>query len=117
MLAVPTPAMIQSIVHEKIRAILAERGEAPSLSGGEKLNETLGLTSLDLAFLVADLEAEIGVDPFAKLVSITSVRSVNDLVKAYQLVFFPVAQPNKDEKMLTAAMKRGQVRRSRRERS
>jgi hypothetical protein len=56
------------------------------------LSATLGLSSLDLAFVVAELEAELGVDPFAKLVSITSVRSVGDLVRAYQQALFPEAQ-------------------------
>jgi acyl carrier protein len=89
-LKAPTLGQIESIVHERIRAILAERAEeVTNLSGSEKLSATLGLTSLDLALLVAELEAQLGVDPFAKLVSITSVRSVNDLVRAYQQAFFP----------------------------
>ena len=81
-------------MHDKIRAVLAERvGEVgSSLSGADKLSATLGLSSLDLAFLVAELEAELGVDPFAKLVSITSVRSVGDLVQAYQQAFFSGAR-------------------------
>jgi hypothetical protein len=58
MLTAPTLAQIHFIIHERIRAILAERvGEVGPLSGAEKLSATLGLSSLDLAFLVADLEA------------------------------------------------------------
>src|SRR6188472_1302260 len=93
MLTAPTPANIESIVHGRIRAVLADRAvEVGALSGADKLSATLGLSSLDLAFLVADLEGELGVDPFAKLVSITSVRSVEDLVRAYQQAFFPELQ-------------------------
>ena len=93
MLTAPTLAQIECVVHDRIRAVLAERvGEVGPLSGTEKLSATLGLSSLDLAFLVAELEAELGVDPFAKLVSITSVRSVEDLVRAYQQAFFPELQ-------------------------
>jgi acyl carrier protein len=72
MLTAPTLAQIESIVHGRIRAVLAERvGEVARLSSTDKLSATLGLSSLDLAFVVAELEAELGVDPFAKLVSIT----------------------------------------------
>jgi acyl carrier protein len=117
MLTTPTLTQIESIVHDKIRAILAERvGEVGRLSGGDKLNATLGLTSLDLAFLVAELEAELGADPFAKLVSITSTRSVDDLVKAYQQVFFPEIRRSAEDDAAAAAAKRGQTRRARRER-
>ncbi len=116
MLTSPTLAQIESIVHDRIQAILAERvGEVGRLSGGDKLNATLGLTSLDLAFLVAELEAELGIDPFAKLVSITSIRSVDDLVKAYQQVFFPELRRGGEDHAVAAA-KRGQTRRARRER-
>jgi acyl carrier protein len=112
-LTTPTPGQIEAIVHERIRALLAERGgETRRLSGSEKLSATLGLSSLDLALLVAELEAQLGVDPFAKLVSITSVRSVDDLVRAYQQAFFPEFQRREDD-TVTAAVKRAQTRRTR----
>lgn len=117
MLTVPTLAQVESIVHGRIRAVLAERvGEVGCLSGTEKLSATLGLSSLDLAFLVAELEAELGVDPFAKLVSITSVRSVEDLVRAYQQAFFPEFQRGGEDDAIAAAVKRAQTRRARRAR-
>ena len=113
MLTAPTLGKIESIVHERIRAILAERAEEIAhLSGSEKLSATLGLSSLDLALLVAELEAQLGVDPFAKLVSITSVRSVDDLVRAYQQAFFPELERREDH-AITAAVKRAQTRRAR----
>lgn len=116
MLTTPTLAQIESIVHGRIRAVLAERvGEVGPLSGTEKLSATLGLSSLDLAFLVADLEAELGVDPFAKLVSITSVRSVEDLVRAYQQAFFPELHRGGKDDAIAAAVERAQTRRARRE--
>jgi acyl carrier protein len=112
-LTAPTLGQIESIVHERIRAILAERAEEVAhLSGTEKLSATLGLSSLDLALLVAELEAQLGVDPFAKLVSITSVRSVDDLVRAYQQAFFPELERREDH-AITAAVKRAQTRRAR----
>ena len=117
MLTTPTLAQIELVVHGRIREVLAERGEeVPPLAGAEKLSATLGLSSLDLAFVVAELEAELGVDPFAKLVSITSVRSVGDLVRAYQQAFFPELQRSGDEHAVAAAVKRAQTRRTRRKR-
>ena len=113
MLTAPTLGQIEATVHERIRAILAERAEEVAhLAGTEKLSATLGLSSLDLALLVAELEAQLGVDPFAKLVSITSVRSVNDLVRAYQQAFFPELERREDH-AITAAVKRAQARRAR----
>jgi acyl carrier protein len=116
MLTAPTLAQIESIVHGRIRAVLAGRGcEVARLSGSEKLSATLGLSSLDLAFLVAELEAELGVDPFAKLVSITSVRSVEDLVRAYQQAFFPELQRRGEDDAMAVAVNRAQTRRARRD--
>jgi acyl carrier protein len=117
MLSAPTLAEIESVVHGRIRALLAERvGEVGLLSGSEKLNATLGLSSLDLAFLVAEFEAELRIDPFVKLVSITSVRSVADLVRAYQQAFFPELQRGGEDNAIATAVKRAQIRRARRER-
>ena len=114
MLTAPTLIQIQTIVHSKIQAVLAERvGQVVSLSGAEKLSATLGLSSLDLAFFVAELEAELGVDPFAKLVSITGIRSVEDLVRAYQQAFFPELQHGGEDPAVAAAVKRAQIRRAR----
>ena len=115
MLTAPTLAQIESIVHDRIRAVLAERvSEVGRLSGTERLSATLGLSSLDLAFVVAELEAELGVDPFAKLVSITSVRSVADLVRAYQQALFPELQRGGEDHTIATAVKRAQTRRTRR---
>jgi len=117
MLTAPTLAQIESIVHGRIRAVLAERvGEVAHLSGTDKLSATLGLSSLDLAFVVAELEAELGVDPFAKLVSITSVRSVGDLVRAYQQALFPELRRTGEDDTIATAVKRAHIRRARRKR-
>jgi len=117
MLTAPTLAQIETIVHGRIRAVLAERvGEVGRLHGTEKLHETLGLDSLDLATLVAELEAKLDVDPFVNLVALTSVRTVGDLVQAYQKAYFPALQPEKEDEALLVAVKRAQTRRARRER-
>jgi acyl carrier protein len=110
-----TTAEIEVVVHDAIRSVLAERvAEVARLGGGDKLNATLGLSSLDLAFLVSELEIQLGVDPFAKLVSITSVRSVDDLVHAYRQALFPEAPAPGRQDELAAAIRRAQARRARR---
>lgn len=117
MLTPVTPAQIESIVHARIREVVAERGGAlDRLSGADKLNATLGLSSLDLAILVAELEAELGVDPFAKLVSITSIRSVDDLVRAYREALFPELRTGEADNTAAVAAKRAEARRARRNR-
>jgi len=104
---------VETIVLNKIRAILAERGTSPtvSLSRGAKLNANLGLSSLDLALLVSELEFELGIDPFAKLVAVTSVRTIDDLVKAYQLAMSTEAQPKNPDDGLADARRRAEKRR------
>ena len=111
-----TTAQIELVVHDAIRGVLAERAdETPRFSGDDKLNATLGLSSLDLAFLVSELENQLGIDPFSKLIPITSIRSVDDLVHAYRQALFPEAQPAEPQDHLAAAVKRAQMRRERRE--
>jgi acyl carrier protein len=116
MLTTLTPDGLRSVIHGKIRSILKERfGEERAFAAHDKLSATLGLSSLDLAFLVADLEADLGVDPFAKLVSITSVRSVEDIERAYQDAFFPGTRAPRQDDGLAAAADRAATRRSRRQ--
>jgi acyl carrier protein len=117
MLKPSTPEQIEAVVYDSIRAVLQERlGHVQPFGGADKLNATLGLTSLDLAFLVADLEAELGVDPFAKAVSITSVRSVDDLVRAYRIAVLGEGKLPAEDLDLAAAMQRAGKRRARRAR-
>jgi acyl carrier protein len=117
MLKPTTPEQLETLVRGKIQALLEERCEAVRpLAGTDKLNATLGLTSLDLAFLVADLEATLGLDPFARLVSITSVRSVDDLVGAYRQVLFGGDKRQAEADDVAAAKARADSRRARKPR-
>jgi len=114
-LIAPKADQVETMVLNKVRAMLAERGTLPtvSLSRGDKLNANLGLSSLDLALLVSELEFELGVDPFAKLVAVTSVRTIDDLVKAYQLAMLTEAQPVNSDDGLADAQRRAEKRRLR----
>ncbi len=111
------PEQIEAVVHNRIRAVLQERfAQVQAFRGADKLNATLGLSSLDLALLVAELEIELGVDPFAKLVSITSVRTVDDLVRAYRSAIFGDNKPQANQSDLASAMERASSRQARRAR-
>ena len=114
MLKVVTPVQLEALVLGKIRTMLEERsGEVHVIKGTDGLNATLGLDSLDLALIVAELDVEVGADPFAKLLSITSVRSVNDLVGAYRRALFPKANDPGQDHDLAAAVRRAQMRKAR----
>ncbi|MBX9699427.1 MAG: hypothetical protein K2X74_08320, partial [Acetobacteraceae bacterium] len=76
---------IAGAVEDAIRTVLADRGEAAlAFDATTALNTGIGLSSMDLAILVVELEATLGLDPFARLVPITSVRTVGDLAEAYR---------------------------------
>ena len=71
-----------------IRRVTLEiaRRKAPDLAEvqmEQSLIEQLGLASMDLAELIAILEAELGVDPFATT-AISRIRTVADLCTAYR---------------------------------
>jgi acyl carrier protein len=50
----------------------------------DALVDDLGFESLDLALAVAELEAELGVDPFATEATIGAVRTVGDFLAVYR---------------------------------
>ena len=114
MLQAPTRAELENLVREKIHMLLEERGgNVPAIYGPDSLNGALGLTSLDLAVVVAELEAALGVDPFSKIVSITSVRSVDDLIEAYLKAYLPQTKPTGADEDLLEAARRARGRRAR----
>jgi acyl carrier protein len=108
----PTRAELEAVIYEKIRMLLQERGGAiPAIRGADTLNGALGLSSLDLAIVVAELEAALGIDPFSRIVPITSVRSVDNLVDAYVQAYLP-QEPRADGDLVEAA-RRARERRAR----
>jgi acyl carrier protein len=114
-LKTPNRDELEKAVHARIRSVLAESGrEVGTIRGGDGLNAALGLTSLDLATVVAELESDLGVDPFARIVSITSVRSVDDLIQAYLKAYDPSAAEAAEDRDLLEASRRGGARRTRR---
>lgn len=106
---------VEAIVHEQIHAILMEQSRsARKLSAKDRLSDTLGLSSLDLATLISELELALDADPFAELIPVTSIRTVGDLVRAYQLALQPDAASVLDKQELSSAVARARLRRTRR---
>ncbi|AXE89484.1 MULTISPECIES: phosphopantetheine-binding protein [Streptomyces] len=64
-------------------------GPVEHLDEDQLLVDQLGLESLHLARLVAVLEMELDTDPFSDTLPITSVRTVGDLLQAYDPVVLP----------------------------
>ncbi len=109
-----TDREIAEAVFDQIRDMLRERdGEARRFSGADRLNESLGLTSLDLAELVVALEDRFGVDPFSKRLPITDMQTPDDLVRAYRTGLHPEATETATDAELEAARRRGARRRAR----
>ncbi len=76
---------LDAIVHEVVLEVVQQASAAViSVGDSDTLTGELGLQSLDLAQIVATLEARTGLDPFAERVAITSVRTVGDLAAAYR---------------------------------
>lgn len=107
---------IEAIIQEQIRAILAEQSRnIPKLSAKDKLSDTLGLSSLDLATLISELELALDADPFAELIPVTSIRTVGDLVRAYQMALQPDGSARNGQEF-SSAVARARLRRTRRKR-
>lgn len=87
-------------------------GNVDRIAPGATLNGDLGLASLDLAQLVAILETDLQADPFAELVPITGVRTVDDLCVAYERALAG-ERPGEDP-ALAAIRERAAARRERR---
>lgn len=76
---------VKPVVDDEIRDLLLEGADEIGAWTGEEGLVELGLNSLLLARLLIQLEAALGVDPFAdESVAIWDVRSVNDLVAVYE---------------------------------
>ncbi|WP_053745303.1 MULTISPECIES: acyl carrier protein [unclassified Streptomyces] len=79
---------------DTVKAVLLEivnevAGPVEHLDDDQLLVDQLGLESLHLARLVAVLEMELDTDPFSDDMPITGVRTVGDLLQAYDPVVLP----------------------------
>lgn len=113
MSSAPNRDQIRKAIHAQILRVLDEQGKpAVALDDDTKLTSDIGLTSMQLAQIVLDLETEMGGDPFESLVPVTSVRTVGDMVKAYEKLFAAEDDDDAGDDALLAAQNRAQQRRS-----
>lgn len=102
---------ISKAVRGQIGLLLDEKDlPAKEIGSDDRLHVDLGLTSLDLATLVAALEMTLNADPFQEFVPITSVRTVGDLEAAY-FSFFSRAEDGVQDEDLANARRRAEARR------
>jgi acyl carrier protein len=107
----PNLAEISKAVRDQVGLLLGEKDLPVREIGSEdRLNADLGLTSLDLATLVAALEMTLKADPFQELVPITSVRTIGDLELAYVKFFSRAGEAIQDED-LAKIRRRAETRR------
>ena len=108
----PNFAEISKAVRDQVRLLLDEK-DLPlrEIQSEDRLNGDLGLTSLDLASLVAALEMTLKADPFQEVVPITSVRTVGDLERAY-VRFFSGAGDGVEDEDLAKIRRHAEARRA-----
>lgn len=89
-----TGADVRDVVYRQVGELLAETGGNPPAITGEAALHDLGADSLTLARLIIQLEAELGVDPFASdEITVADVRSVDDLVNVYRTAIEEAGAP------------------------
>lgn len=68
-----------------IKDIAEQQGiELPPVKDKHEIVDDLGFTSLQVAALVANLEEELGIDPFEdEDASITDIRTIKDICEVY----------------------------------
>ncbi|KTT63904.1 hypothetical protein NS383_17680 [Pseudomonas oryzihabitans] len=79
-------------VERQIAQVIATKGGPLVAVEPESRFSDLGLSSLELATLVSNLESTFQVDPFATSVAITSIVTVADLCQAYAGELHPDAR-------------------------
>lgn len=82
---------------QEVAIILEEKSIEPVEIKGDTPLSNISLSSLDLAELVSNLEAEYEVDPFEERVAITSIITAGDLASAYSLCLTNVGGEEHDE--------------------
>src|SRR5262245_66132490 len=111
------PLDIDDEVRAELERFLAASGRtAVPIAGSERLTEGLGMTSFELAELVARLNAKLSADPFRTSLALTDLRTVEDLCRAYrgQPAGVSVSPGKQDE--LEASGQRAQAPRAHRRR-
>lgn len=80
----PARRDVERVIRDEIGLLLRERHRPGAWVARDDGLEELGLASLDVVQLAVILAARLGVDPFQRSASITDVRTVGDLCRAYE---------------------------------
>jgi acyl carrier protein len=83
---------IGQVVVAEIQTLLETTGRTPRALGEDDRLDDLGITSLDLADLVAALNVKLTANAFRQSMAFTDVHTVADLCRAYE----PAAPANAD---------------------
>jgi acyl carrier protein len=75
---------IAQVVVAEIRTLLQTTGRRPDALGDDDRLDDLGISSLDLADLIAALNVKLAVNPFRHSLAFTDVQTVADLCRAYE---------------------------------
>ena len=76
---------IDSTVFSCVNQVISEKClPAMPCVGTQTLVDDLGLESLDIATIIARLELDLGVEPFIEEFSITDIRTIADLIFAFE---------------------------------
>jgi hypothetical protein len=86
----PTAVDINATIHRTIVELLEWSGRQPPDFDDSDDLVSIGLTSLDLAALVAKLQRHWKIDPFLEANTITEVRTVGDFYRVYRECIGPV---------------------------
>jgi hypothetical protein len=104
---------VERLVHAELRAVLGGHGGPGKTPAGHDRLTGLGLTSLQLAEIAARLVARLGVDPFARSLALTEVRTVGDLCRAFATAVAGTPRAIGSSAELGAARRRAEARRDR----
>jgi acyl carrier protein len=106
----PSNREIEAMVHRTIVAILERNGHQVAPFDNQDDLVATGLTSLDLAALVALLERQWQIDPFLEAIAVTDMRTVGDLCRAYQEVINEAAEASPTDGLREALARRARSR-------
>lgn len=78
-------AEVKEVIETVIRRVAEERNlNLPELNDGLEIVGELGFSSMMVAGLIANLEEELGIDPFQEEdIMITDIRTIKDLCEVY----------------------------------
>lgn len=111
------PPDSDKVVEAEIGRFLAATGRgAGKIDHGERLSESLGISSFDLAALVTSLNAKLSVDPFRTARAFTDLRTVEDLCRAYRPQPPGASASSGGDEALEASKRRAESRRASRRR-